>query len=95
MVVEEDVRSPGAREVPHPERAPVVDGATSLFVDNGIVGQSDTVSGTDDSPCGGTARPTVGTFFCVAPVSQSAVNAAAGLPGLGRARLPSTVIADP
>jgi hypothetical protein len=42
------------------------------------------VSGTPDTVCGGIAKPTVGTFFCVAPVSASAVNAAGGLPALGR-----------
>jgi hypothetical protein len=65
------------------------------FVDNGIIGQSVSVSGNADVPCGNTANPTVGTFFCVAPVGSTAVNAAGGLPALGRVRIPGTVVVSP
>jgi hypothetical protein len=67
----------------------------ACFVDNGAVGNTVTVSGQADAPCAGTAKPTVGTFFCVAPVAQGAVNAASGLPGLGRVRIPGTVVIAP
>jgi hypothetical protein len=61
------------------------------FVDNGTVGESVQVDGSADTPCDGVAKPTVGTFFCVAPVSAPAVNAAGGLPALGRVRIPGIV----
>jgi hypothetical protein len=53
------------------------------------------VQGSPDVPCGGVSNPTVGTFFCVAPVGATAVNAAGGLPALGRVRIPGTVLIDP
>jgi hypothetical protein len=65
------------------------------FPDNGVIGNSLTVAGVADPPCGGTAKPVVGSFFCVAPVAASAVNSAGGLPAVGRVRLPGTVIIDP
>jgi hypothetical protein len=46
-------------------------------------------------PCGGVGYPTVGSFFCVAPVAADAVNMAAGLPGLGRVRIPGRVVPLP
>jgi hypothetical protein len=61
------------------------------FTDNGKIGSTVKVSGNPDTVCGGIAKPTVGTFFCVAPVSASAVNAAGGLPALGRVRIPGIV----
>lgn len=65
------------------------------FTDNGIIGASIEVQGNPDTPCGGVSKPTVGTFFCVAPVGATAVNAAGGLPGLGRVRIPGLVLIDP
>jgi hypothetical protein len=65
------------------------------FTDNGELGATLNVDGTPDPPCGDTSRPTVGTFFCVAPVAQGSVNAASGLPGLGRVRIPGTVVITP
>ncbi len=65
------------------------------FTDNGVIGNSILVSGNPDTPCGGVAKPTVGTFFCVSPVGASAVNAAGGLPALGRVRIPGVVVIDP
>ena len=61
------------------------------FLDNGKVGNTVAVSGFPDAPCGGIAKPTVGTFFCVAPTIASAVNSAGGLPALGRVRIPGIV----
>jgi hypothetical protein len=61
------------------------------FTDNGKINNTVKVSGSPDTVCGGIAKPTVGTFFCVAPVSASAVNAAGGLPALGRVRIPGIV----
>ncbi len=65
------------------------------YPDNGVIGNTVTVSGTPDAPCGGISKPTVGTFFCVAPVGATAVNAAGGLPGLGRVRIPGVVDINP
>ncbi len=65
------------------------------FTDNGILGNTIQVQGNPDTPCGGVSKPTVGTFFCVAPVGASAVNAAGGLPALGRVRIPGIVLVDP
>jgi hypothetical protein len=65
------------------------------FTDNGIVGNSVNVTGHPDVPCGGVSRPTVGSLFCLAPVSASALNVAAGSPSLGRVRVPGTVVVDP
>lgn len=49
------------------------------------------VSGVPDAPCDGVAYPTLGSLFCLGPVGAGAVNNAAGLPGLGRIRLPGAV----
>ncbi len=67
----------------------------SCFPDNGVIGNTVEVSGSPDVPCGGISKPTVGTFFCVAPVEASAVNAAGGLPALGRVRIPGVVDINP
>ncbi len=65
------------------------------FTDNGVIGNSVFVAGSPSAPCGGVSEPEVGTFFCVAPVSAPAVNAAGGLPALGRVRIPGLVVIDP
>lgn len=64
----------------------------SCFTGDGIVGGVTRVSGATDVPCDGIAYPTLGSLFCVAPVGASAVNSTAGLPGLGRIRIPGTVV---
>ena len=61
------------------------------FTDNGVLGNTVSVAGNTDVPCGDRSFPTVGTFFCVAPVGSTSVNAAGGLPALGRVRIPGTV----
>ena len=48
-------------------------------------------NGSEDAFIGGTAHPTLGAAFCLGPVSSSAVNSVAGLPGPGRALLKSNV----
>jgi hypothetical protein len=65
------------------------------FTDEGVIGNTVTVTGSPDPVCGGVSKPTVGTFFCVAPTGSTAVNSAGGLPGLGRARIPGTVVVNP
>ncbi|MCC6849397.1 MAG: hypothetical protein IT294_12930 [Deltaproteobacteria bacterium] len=65
------------------------------FMDQGVIGNTVTVSGTPDPICGGVSKPTVGTFFCVAPTGSTAINAAGGLPALGRVRIPGTVAVNP
>jgi hypothetical protein len=67
----------------------------SCFTDNGVVGNSISVAGTPDVPCGGVSKPTVGSFFCVGPLGATSVNAAAGLPGFGRIRIPGIVVVNP
>lgn len=62
------------------------------FTGDGIAGGATNVTGATDVPCGGIAYPTLGSLFCVAPVGASAVNTAAGLPGLGRIRLSGRVV---
>ena len=64
------------------------------FTDNGVLGGTVTVDGTADTPCDGVSKPTVGAFFCVAPTGAAAVNAAGGLPALGRVSIPGTVIVN-
>lgn len=58
------------------------------FLDNGTVGNSVTAVGEADPPSNGVSNPTFASLFCVGAVAQPAVNAAAGLPGLGRIELP-------
>jgi hypothetical protein len=60
------------------------------FLDNGAVGGSVTAVGEPDPPdTNGVAHPTFAALFCVGK-TNAAVNAAAGLPGLGRIALPLT-----
>lgn len=65
------------------------------FVDNGVLGNTVSVAGAPDAPCGGVSNPTIGAFFCVAPTGAAAVNAAGGLPALGRVAIPGTVVVNP
>jgi len=59
------------------------------YIDNGEVGGSVSVTGKADPPKSGKSNPIFATLFCVPPVKSAAsVNTAAGLPGLGRLRLP-------
>jgi hypothetical protein len=60
------------------------------FLDNGAVGGAVTAPGRADVPVNGVAHPELGSLFCIAPTSSSAVNSAAGLPGLGRISLNGT-----
>ncbi len=58
------------------------------FLDNGLIGESVTASGLADAPVADESDPTLAALFCVGPTSSSAVNSAAGLPGLGKLELP-------
>lgn len=58
------------------------------FLDNGTIGGSVTASGVADVPVNDESDPTLAAMFCIGPMSASAVNSAAGLPGLGRLELP-------
>ncbi len=58
------------------------------YLDNGTVGGSVTAIGMADPPdANGESDPTFAALFCVGK-TNAAVNAAAGLPGLGRIQLP-------
>jgi hypothetical protein len=65
------------------------------FTDNGVLGGAVELHGTPDAPCDGISYPTVGSFFCVAPIAEDSINATAGLPALGRIRVPGTVVVAP
>jgi hypothetical protein len=64
------------------------------FPDNGLLGNSVTVTGKPEAACGGIAKPTSGALFCVGPFTTlpfNPFNFADGLPGLGRVRIPSVM----
>jgi hypothetical protein len=67
------------------------------YLDNGVVGGSVIAQGMADPPTNGVSDPTFAALFCVGSTGASAVNQAAGLPGLGRVELPlhSTEIKAP
>jgi hypothetical protein len=58
------------------------------YTDNGASGASVHATGAADVPVADESDPTLASLFCIGPVASSAVNAAAGLPGLGRLELP-------
>lgn len=58
------------------------------YLDNGIVGGEVTAIGEADPPTNGVSNPTFASLFCIPPVAQASINAAGGLPGLGRIELP-------
>ena len=67
-----------------------VSGPRACYLDNGAVGGAVRAVGKADPPdAGGVAHPTFAALFCVGK-TNAAVNAAAGLPGLGRIELPLT-----
>lgn len=65
------------------------------FLDNGDIGGSVSAIGVADPPVAGVAHPTLAALFCIGPTSSSAVNTAAGLPGLGRTQLTGTALEIP
>jgi hypothetical protein len=67
----------------------------ACFTDSGVIDGEVRVDGAADVPCGAVAFPTVGSFFCVAPIAEPSINATAGLPALGRIRVPGTVVVAP
>jgi hypothetical protein len=62
-------------------------GPRLCYLDNGVVGGSVSAFGMADVPSNGESDPTFAALFCVGK-TNAAVNAAAGLPGLGRIELP-------
>jgi len=58
------------------------------YTDNGVNGNTVKATGLADAPVGHQSDPTLAALFCVGPTSSGAVNAVAGLPGLGRLELP-------
>lgn len=58
------------------------------YADNGVIGNSVTAVGEADVPTDGVAHPTFASLFCIPPVAEPSINAAGGLPGLGRLELP-------
>ncbi len=68
--------------------------ARSCFTGNGIIGDSVTMTGSAEAPCGVVAQPTIGALFCVPPSSASFVDAQ-GYPGLGRMKLPGQLTFTP
>jgi len=57
------------------------------FLDNGISGGVDTATGQAIVPVNDSSDPTLAALFCIGPTTSTSVNAAAGLPGLGRLEL--------
>jgi len=55
--------------------------------DNGNIGDTVIATGNADPPSGHQSDPTLAALFCIGPTTSGAVNAAAGLPGLGRLQL--------
>ena len=55
--------------------------------DNGVLGEDDAATGAADPPVAHQSDPRLAALFCVAGTNSGAVNAAAGLPGLGRLEL--------
>jgi hypothetical protein len=45
-------------------------------------------TGVVSTPSGDQSTPTLASLFCIGPTTSGSVNAAAGLPGLGRLELP-------
>lgn len=65
------------------------------FLDSGVIGGSVSAAGVADPPVNGVSHPTLAALFCIGPTSASAVNTAAGLPGLGRLQQPATATEIP
>lgn len=58
------------------------------YLDNGVVGGSVTAIGMADPPQAGVSDPTFAALYCIPPVAQASINAATGIPGLGRIEVP-------
>jgi len=66
------------------------------FTDNGASGASITATGQPGPfDASGVGNGKLAALFCIGPVASSAVNSAAGLPGLGRLELPARAKLDP
>jgi hypothetical protein len=60
----------------------------ACYLDNGAIGGKVEAQGQPDPPSNGESDPTFASLFCIGSTRASAVNTAAGLPGLGRVELP-------
>jgi len=58
------------------------------FLDNGTIGNTVDATGVVSTPVSDQSTPTLASLFCIGPTTSGSVNAAAGLPGLGRLELP-------
>ncbi len=65
------------------------------FLDNGTIGNSVNATGAAKVPVNDQSNPTLASLFCIGPTASGSVNAAAGLPGLGRLELPGVAIGVP
>jgi len=70
-------------------------GFRECFTDNGVIGGDVSVEGAADIACTNSARPALGSLFCIPPTAESAPNAVGGLPSLGRLSLPVDLTFDP
>jgi hypothetical protein len=59
---------------------------------NGALGDTVSAVGMTDTPVGDLANPTLAGMVCLSPTASAAVNTGGGLPGLGRLRLPGTLL---
>ncbi len=57
------------------------------FLDNGTIGNTVNATGLVDLPANHQSDPILSSLFCIGPTTSGSVNAAAGLPGLGRLEL--------
>jgi len=67
----------------------------ACFLDNGTIGNTVNATGVAQAPVHDQANPTLASLFCIGPTTSGSVNAAAGLPGLGRLELPGVAVGAP
>ena len=60
------------------------------YTDNGVVGGTVSAAGQASPPVNNVSRPLLSALFCIGPTGTTAVDNAAGLPGLGRLTLRAT-----
>jgi hypothetical protein len=70
-----------------PPEACVIGKFRECFLDNGTIGNAVNATGFVDVPANHQSDPILASLFCIGPTSSGSVNAAAGLPGLGRLEL--------
>src|SRR5689334_5572856 len=62
------------------------------FLDNGAIDGTVNASGNAQAPVNDQSDPTLASLYCIGPTTSGSVNAAAGLPGLGRLELPGHAV---